>query len=538
MDELYSFWFSEITRAHWFDQSDAFDDLIKDKYTTLLENHTLTDPTNEKLFVTTIILHDQIPRHIYRNDRDKINSYLEPIVSYVNKNMNMLSKLNASEFSFALMPLRHTNNFDLISIVLKETWARIKLNNEVDQYKRFLEATYKRYIKFNNDSSNLKHYRPQQILNMYDQMKYAYLDTKCKEYIRLHKINQMNNIYITIKMFVEKNKIKECIISLSGGVDSMVLSYCLAILGISVKAVHINYANRPECDEEEQIVIRWCSQIGIDCYVRRIDEIKRKECMDHNLRELYETYTKDIRFNSYKNVSGTQVTFLGHGEDDCSKNVGGFGSLVTFLGHNKDDCFENILTNIVSKSHHENLQGMESMCVIAGIPFARPMLTINKKDIYEFADEHHVPFFVDSTPSWSQRGIIRDTVRPALEHWNDKMIDSMFDLSQVVQSLMKFMSNSCDKIADEIKKENKLIMQIDNINFDQIYWNEIFIKLNIRISVKALYNFIEKLEYIKANWLSFPQNYRQKYTLNKTTTIEWFRKDNLLHILFMNKFSK
>lgn len=527
MDELYSFWFSEIARAHWFDQSDSFDELIKDKYTTLLENHELIDPigkitvaTNEKSFVATVILHDQIPRHIYRNDRNKINSYLELIVCYVIKNMHMLSKLNASEFSFALMPLRHTNNFNIISFVLEETWARIKLNNdELDQYKRFLEATYKRYIKFNNDSSNLKHHTPmfQATVNMYDQMKYAYLDTKCKEYKQLQKINQMNNIYTTIKMFVEKIKIEECIISLSGGVDSMVLSYCLATLGILVKAVHINYANRPECDEEEQIVIRWCSQIGIDCYIRRIDEIKRKECMDHNLRELYETYTKDIRFNAYKNVSN---------------------KMFVFLGHNKDDCFENILTNIVSKSHHENLQGMESLSTISEITFTRPMLTIDKKDIYYFADEHHIPFFVDSTPSWSQRGIIRDIVRPALEQWNDKMIDSMFDLSQVVQSLMKFMSNSCDKIVDEIKKENKLVMQIDNINFDQMYWNEIFLKLNIRISTKALYNFIEKLEYIKTNWLSFPQNYRQKYTLNKTTTIEWFRKDNSLNILFMNKFTK
>jgi tRNA(Ile)-lysidine synthase TilS/MesJ len=129
--------------------------------------------------------------------------------------------------------------------------------------------------------------------------------------------------------------------------------------------------------------------------------------MEYNMREVYESYTRDMRFYAYTNTA-----------------IGGQSYIM--LGHNKDDCIENILTNTASQSHYENLCGMTdySTQYHYGQPLTvlRPLLATMKQDIYTFAEEANIPFLVDSTPKWSQRGKIRDIVRPALESWNPLII--------------------------------------------------------------------------------------------------------------------
>jgi tRNA(Ile)-lysidine synthetase-like protein len=439
MEELYCFWFTDA-KPYYFNQSDDFDHLIEKKYKKLLESHKLHINPSKNDFVAEIILYDQIPRHIYRGmrsdksshsedgmrsdksshseDTEIINRYNSEIINYINEHYrNIKNELNAEEFSFVLLPLRHTNNFNYLCVVLRETWNRIKKYPDEPQYKRFLEASYKRYLKFNDDMDNLIYYPAinnsfNDAFNIYDYIDEKYLDKMCHQFDK--KVKSFDEIKDndTIKDFITKYKITDCIISLSGGVDSMLLSYFLKKCGINVYALHINYLNRDECEKEENIIIQWTTQIGIPLFIRQIDEIKRKPCMDNNLRELYENYTRDIRFQSYRNVIKKM---------DIEMPI--------FLGHNKDDCFENILTNIVSKSHYDNLWGMDDIVTQGDLVFARPMLSFDKKYIYDTAIDINIPFFVDSTPKWSQRGKIRDIVRPTLESWNPIMVDSLFYLT-------------------------------------------------------------------------------------------------------------
>ena len=59
-------------------------------------------------------------------------------------------------------------------------------------------------------------------------------------------------------------KSKEYIISLSGGVDSMVTSYIMKKNGYNIKAVHISYMNRPECNLEIEFLKEWVNILEID----------------------------------------------------------------------------------------------------------------------------------------------------------------------------------------------------------------------------------------------------------------------------------
>ena len=91
------------------------------------------------------------------------------------------------------------------------------------------------------------------------------------------------SLYKTIKKYVETHNIKRIGTSLSGGVDSMVMTHVLSQLRIRkvidiVVAVHLDYGNRKESTMEANYIINWCKYLGIDCVTRKIEHMKRSEC--------------------------------------------------------------------------------------------------------------------------------------------------------------------------------------------------------------------------------------------------------------------
>jgi tRNA(Ile)-lysidine synthetase-like protein len=198
----------------------------------------------------------------------------------------------------------------------------------------------------------------------------------------------------TFRSFFKGVHIPKLCVSLSGGVDSMVTSWCLKqiLKNTELCAVHINYNNRESSTKESDFVQEWCNTIDIPLYTTSLD-ITRESFMKKD-RHYYETETKRIRFDSYK-IHNCPIV----------------------LGHNLDDCIENIITNISSCKNFDHLKGMNKTCTIDSVEILRPMLDVPKKEIYEFAKCANVPYLKDSTPLWSRRGKLRDFVIPTLtEH--------------------------------------------------------------------------------------------------------------------------
>ena len=80
-----------------------------------------------------------------------------------------------------------------------------------------------------------------------------------------------NNLIITLTSFCKENidnNSKKVIVSLSGGVDSMVLTTILKLLGYNVICGHINYNNRNETYEEQEFLEKWCYFNSIKLYVK------------------------------------------------------------------------------------------------------------------------------------------------------------------------------------------------------------------------------------------------------------------------------
>ena len=133
-------------------------------------------------------------------------------------------------------------------------------------------------------------------------------------------------LFCTVKnSYLTNIKPKIVILSLSGGVDSMVSAIRLLRdlnQSIIVKAVHINYHNRETSDLEEKFVSWFCKSINLELYVGHIKNVKRNNCE----REFYENITKKIRFDTYKYLINLYRTYE---INDCE--------IFVVLGHNKDD---------------------------------------------------------------------------------------------------------------------------------------------------------------------------------------------------------
>lgn len=459
-----------------------------------------------------IILHDQIARHVKRSrnySEQFILDKLEKILGFVKKfYSHNIENLSGYDFCFVLIPLRHTNKFDSQLFVINETWKKIiKFNPDTTNiyerelikiYKNYLKASYERATKgiisenLSNDTLNIHDEIEEFIKNFSD-----IFDTSCHHY-------KLNICSKSINNYDSNNKIvKECIrlknnfppniiLSISGGIDSMILSWILTCLGINFVMVHINYANRGEvCKREKNMLAIWAKYLKIKLYVRDIEEINRPICMEWDLRNLYESYTRDVRFQSYIDVA----------------KINGWcdGYWGIMLGHNHDDCVENIFTNIVNKTKYENLYGMEFISSIRfksnQLCFIRPILTITKEEIYNFAHNSNIPYLFDSTPKWSQRGQIRDLIRPALINWNKSSIDGFDELTKV--------TSNCIECVDMLVGilYNKLIWFDELENCEKISTQFIGLKICLHINPHTKFKVIKiKINELMPNkifWLRF-----------------------------------
>lgn len=218
---------------------------------------------------------------------------------------------------------------------------------------------------------------------------------------------------------------KNILISLSGGVDSMVLTILMNILknelGIKLYCCHINYNNRPESIQETEFLVEWCAFENISLDVKNITHIKRGDIN----RNTYEEETKSIRYNYYYELIQTYK---------CSG---------IFLAHHQDDLSENVFNNIMrGRKDITDLSVFKKEKIISGVRVYRPMLEIRKNIIYDISKKYEIPYFLDTTPDWSCRGKMRRQIFPKCDDcYSDSFMNSLVKLSKESDELGNILNN-------------------------------------------------------------------------------------------------
>lgn len=440
MEQLHSYWFSNPDI--WFGCGPEVDMEITEKFSELLHNEI------QGTSIQNIILYDQISRHIFRNNKERISYYHEKALCLAFQLImtGKIEELTPEERCFALLPLRHTFNIENLEICLMfiKKWRDI---NDTNIYRRFYKATIDSLGKVKNQLNTIAD------LPMIDFKKI--LDPNSPDF-PIESFKRLPRDHDMIKNFNLKYR-GDIIVSLSGGVDSMVALFITKnIPGLNPIAVSINYGNRAEQDLEMVMVNQFCKKIGVTHHIRKITEIQRNKYD----REIYEEVTRNIRFGMYQKLN-----------------------LPVILGHNKDDSLENIFSNIKKQRNYDNLFGMSFESEEKGIKIFRPLLSVFKKDIYNFAKEFNIPFVYDSTPSWSERGQMRDILLPAINNFNPQILEGLVKMVENYQQIYKVYQNSLPNITFG---ESQCELETNVFFFD--YWKKILYKIQIHYQTNPITN--------------------------------------------------
>lgn len=542
--ELYNEWFDKKNKVNWFKKDIKQDIYLSNKY--ILNNMILFDIkdiinniNSKESAVGAVLLYDQIPRHYYRiNNTINLEYYtkLASLISdYILDNLEKY-KLSSYEICFIYLPYRHLNNLEKFNDIIKNIIELYTIADNVDKniYKKFIIASINKIYKIKNKISieNFSNYKAPLYndWNVFSNILFNIPDTYN------FNINKNENIVKTFKRELGYIKNENIIVSLSGGVDSNVALFLIKHFNINnnnIIAVHINYNNRDCCNKELEFIKTYCDILNVKLIYRTIDEIGRLDCHNNGLRDIYENLTRNIRYDMYKQVCNLYDS-----------------NSVVMLGHNKDDCFENILTNINLKKNYNNLSGMCRLSEVDDIIFWRPLLDVDKKTITDYAFNSKIPYLEDSTPKWSNRGKIRDNIRPILEQFDKNIISSFFELNTIMNNNSQLIDNyiipNIIVNFNYLKNENKIegLFNKEALIINSNIWIKIllkepfynFIKLgNKTISYKSVYEFSDALKNFIINFEKKQVNSIKKFILKPTISINISKTiNNLVKISFIN----
>jgi len=298
-------------------------------------------------------------------------------------------------------------------------------------------------------------------------------------------------------------------VSLSGGVDSMLLSALLKRQGVDVVAVHIVYGNRTESEDERAFIASYCDQLQIPLYVYKIAHLRR-QTVD---RAFYESMTRDLRFAAYKALDRPVI-----------------------LGHIQEDVIENIWTNLAKGTHLDNLAALTNMTVESGVTVFRPWLSIKKDLIYETAHRLNIPYLKNTTPSWSNRGKFRTTFHQAAKQQYGPNVD---DVMLQVAERYKKQASILDKllyqaISNSYDPENNTIdvTQAINVGLDADGWLRIFTDLAHNKLNKSMPTYKSCAEFVRR--LQKDATHNQVIHLKKDLSARLIKINSIILLKFDN----
>lgn len=373
-------------------------------------------------WIDQVIFLDQFTRHFNRANPQNMTE--EEIVlarvratEIVKDNSLQLLTLSEFELVFCLMPFKHIQDYEFIFQTIHEKWLPSQPIGKQTLHPhtlltRFYKDTYEKsydnpftiYNKllFNEAPTE---YNPQTICEYY---------SPPLEYT-LTIPPQAKPLADILTHHYEINNRTHFILSLSGGVDSMVMCYILKAIRIPFVAVHIIYGNRDTAEQEYAFIKDYCHKLHVNLYAYRIEWLRR------NLveREFYEEATRRIRFKVYNAVPPLIKTEPPH----------------ILLGHIQEDVVENIWTNLAHATHLHNLAKMSPTEEMDGVIIHRPWLQMKKSLIYQVSQLLHIPYLKNTTPSWSNRGKFRETFYKATheqfgESTDNKVIEAATALAK------------------------------------------------------------------------------------------------------------
>ncbi len=241
------------------------------------------------------------------------------------------------------------------------------------------------------------------------------------------------------ELFTRGDKI---LLTVSGGVDSMVMLSLLVATGYNVGVAHCNFCLRgAESDEDEVVVEEEAKRYGVPFYNRRFDTAGEME----RTGESMEMAARRLRYTWFNEL--------------CAEH----GYTVIAVAHHIDDSIETFFINLLRGTGLKGLTGIHSQMGRV----VRPLMFASRKDILEYAVANRIPFREDSSNRSTKylRNKIRLGLLPMIREINPKFTPMMRGNLRRLDDAQNFIRVMTGKIAGEIIESHG---GIDTIHADRI----------------------------------------------------------------------
>lgn len=278
--------------------------------------------------------------------------------------------------------------------------------------------------------------------------------------------------------------IKNICVGLSGGVDSIVLLHILKHLEpkINLRAIHIHHGISANADYWLEFCQNFCNNLGITLHLEKIS-IKRSG------GESLENIARIARHNILLQDS----------------------SEIIALAHHQNDQVETILSQLFRGSDLHNIAAMHEVSRKQGKILWRPLLSISRKQIEEYAKAFKLQYITDESNLDTQylRNFVRHDVLPLLTKWDSNIVIKLLNFNNQLQQLLS--------ITDEAGNQGLAQCCIDGLNINL----ELFRKFGDAQQINILSRFI------KTSNIALPSNKQLVEFIKQANTSSWDSKPQL-----------
>lgn len=240
-------------------------------------------------------------------------------------------------------------------------------------------------------------------------------------------------------LFTHDDKI---LLTVSGGVDSMVMLSLFAASGYNIGVAHCNFGLRgAESDEDEVVVAREAAKYGVVCYNKRFDTTGEME----RTGESMEMAARRLRYAWFYELCDT------------------YGYNVIAVAHHADDSIETFFINLLRGTGLKGLTGIHRQMG----KVVRPLMFASRKELLEYAVANHIPFREDSTNRSTKylRNKIRLGLIPMIREINPKFTALMRGNLYRLNDAQQFIEAAVGKIRDIVTERHE---GVDTIHTDKI----------------------------------------------------------------------
>ena len=224
------------------------------------------------------------------------------------------------------------------------------------------------------------------------------------------------------ELFSHEDKI---LLTVSGGVDSMVMLSIFVRLGYNVEVAHCNFCLRgKESDEDTEMVIHECEKLGIVCHNKRFDT----EAEMARTGDSMEMTARRLRYEWFNEL--------------CRER----GFAVIAVAHHANDSIETFFINLLRGTGLRGLTGINRQYGRV----VRPLLYATRKNILEYAVQNKIPYREDSSNRSTKylRNKIRLGLLPLLREINPKFTALMRGNLYRLNDAQLFIDAAIDRIRE------------------------------------------------------------------------------------------